>query len=827
MLVGFPADAKELNGALTIAARLQCADGFAPGGTPLSDAVFGHVADLTFGVTLVSEEGGGEAAVYRLTPVPPTHIHVVELVYADHSVQPGVHLEEGGFFEASHVPVAARVKSRARTIAFARLCAQPAAVSFRTMVDKTEETLCSLAASWYAGAEDCFAAILTAAKGSGHGGVCEHMKAARERLYARGLHSSLTTNVLVEAALQAGGACAVCEIARGTITRHLDILEGMVTDVRASVFSLHGAFFLKHKVVDGGAPPADSALRFALAQFQALTTASYEKTVEATRPPTVISSEGMCMGLEDMATDVQVQSIMRMCGRVCRVSRVRDAVKKTKNTVQGHWNDACVTAAACDAAEECLLSRFIVVVPGLDTGPTVAVAVAMDALLKASLTLGGEWKRRRRDVCADVNVEMSAVCEPLVKNIAQCVETVVEKMRAVTQVAAALVSSVNDHAAFEGAMLRTLCVDQEIRRADVKHADMVSRCPLGNEEHIVYDGGVDKVAATAHGLFGRAGGRVYCIHPQCVKTRLTTSDDDVLGALHAAVQRGAATDPVQDFLQARGCYVCHNTQSFDVSGDGRSVLCSVCSTVMHCPPVVQEKHGWVHCPAPLAGMETSLETGTISCRGCGAVVCDSLRLDHEEDERTYAEEEGETASRCSRASNPFLSHHSDVTYLSAHTSNGVATDKGVMKHLMRCKKQMDAFVPRENGMRLTTWRKKDGHVALFQRVLHQAMQVQDVSVTHKAADEATRRFRDLRWFQEKVCGIRLVMFALIVNAMCECRVAREAFRQTLSTDETTCPRCLQTYTVFTASKHLHGACTAVPSTLPPRKKARTLDLLFE
>jgi len=102
--------------------------------------------------------------------------------------------------------------------------------------------------------------------------------------------------------------------------------------------------------------------------------------------------------------------------------------------------------------------------------------------------------------------------------------------------------------------------------------------------------------------------------------------------LLSRVDAGTLKDPVQDFLANEGrCRVCRCSTHFAVVADGSSIACTKCKATVHTACELSERHDEASGCVNPAGVLTSIETGTVTCLGCGLILCDYVCIDIEPD----------------------------------------------------------------------------------------------------------------------------------------------------------------------------------------------------
>ena len=776
-----PRNGDELARLLAFGACLDEARGFPCTSMGVNDVVFGDPKDTMYKLTPRCLGG----TMYTLTPAPPPSVYKVELMLSGSTLQSNVFLQQDGSIESRKLPEFARVKSFARTSAFARLCAQPCAEAFYTQMVSVESSVSTTCAAWKSVAYDAFAAILKVLQNpSQH---CADVRKLRDELCAAHANSKVTTNFMREAILKAAhqpSACVVCLEAAAIIEAEQERLNAVLLPVFARVKAACSAFFCEF-VAGGSFSDVYPLLSFAPAGRDASTMQAYDRCMEKIaknqRPTVPLPTADCAMETEG--------NILRWCGHSSRAVRLRDvAGPGFTNTVAGHWNDACVTAHVCENIGESVLARLVVISPETDMDAVLEVAKDVQELARLAEALEVDFKARVRTCCTRVAVDsreldvlgferLDAAIQKLVLQAQRLPQTVLKMLKGVRAASCC----------FDATLSRLLQAEMTVRvRACSEESLVASRrvrtlCPLGRNEYLTYSNdGKTRItrADTQHAHFGvTCEGRIVCVHPACVQNRLqnkhevpkTATAEDVARAVSA----GELSDPVQEFLQTEGrCRVCLGSDHFAVTDDGSSIVCSRCKATVHTPTTLIERHDAASgCVNPAAGISTALEIGTVTCLGCGLVLSDYVCVDSEADERVFLDDGAPDPTHHSAAASAFLTNGSNVTFLAKPRDATPEEVRGFAKYACTHHK-MNTYVYTDNAMRLTTWVKRDGHVRALQTLLHDVSPTELLKLSKTSQDVIVSRFRAIRWSNEKMCGTRLLVFALVA---CEVVAARDRF----------------------------------------------------
>lgn len=743
VLSSLPSNFKELWGLIQFGTKLDFVDELAKSSTSVSELVFGTTEDVKFDVLAV------EGQLYNVQN-KNAHDKSVELVFPDRTIQPSVHVDEIGNFTSTRAPEYARVKASARKVAFARLCARTFVNEFATEVQAAAGKIQQGAAVWHEKAYDTFQSIISIAKQR----LCKDVMMERETLYRQHINVTVKRNLMVESVLNSG-SCAVCKQAAADLYRFKQVIQDCVSPMLDAVQTVRSQFFIERPAdVNDDAATAfcPDHLKDKVHDLFHRVLVSNQSRARGCQPPLA----GGAFGFSACSPSSNLSLAVNICSATCKTSRVRDTLPSQIDAVVGHWNDAAVTAALCKASGESVLSALVMVVPELDVSIVLQAAIDIDELAKLAYSLDLEFKRRLKDCCvdlrltfSDLNAEMFAGTSKLVTELDLCMGRVVKSVQRLQEY-------ISGAANFEAILTKTFVQEREALLKQQKCC--VSRCPLGNVDYILLGGGRFPEKGYQHSCFGIREGRIYCIDPACVQNR--NNGVPVSGDLLKFVHEGGVSDPMQDFLSHKPCSVCENSSKFTLSGDGTTIHCGTCDTGVDCPPTVVEKHDSPQCPDPLRGIQTCMESGMAHCVACGVVVCDYLCIDQGEDDRTFADDE-ESSSRHGYQSNPFLSAGSDKTYI----SYAAGSNPSYVKRIANGHRGLNKYVLREDGSRTTTWVKRDAHIEQFQRIIESC----DYKLTRASITRATKRFQTLRHDSEKMCSIRLVIFALFAAAMLETR----------------------------------------------------------
>ena len=771
-------------------------------------SVFGNPKDTVFHLKarLIAAEGG---KVYDLIPHPLGDVYKVELIFSDNTLRDNVFLTEDGSIESDKTPVFARVKSPARKIAFTRLCAQPCTKALHASINEMQQRMQVQAVSWSAVSYDAFTAILDIVKDPLR--QCKDVKLMRDRLCSVRTGSKVKTHVLVEAFLKSAAqpeACPICVAASHDIRSHQNVLNAAIGPVLESIRRLHVSFFMSFEV-GTASREMYPLLSFSPRGCEAKSRLGYEQTVKQCLDKTlhpVISAD------DAFATvPLTSSSLLRWCGRYSRAARLRDVSGPDfSNRIEGHWNDACVTAHVCEELKESVLTRLLVITPETDAELVLAIARDLQDLARHAVVLEAAFGRCMRACCASVDVDMCALDVSMLDAVTAHLDELKGKAQKLMLSMQRLSSAVENAACFDGVLSRVLNTEYVARARSCKEEEKKARtlCPLGNAEFLCYSNdGTTKIkrAASQHASFGQAeDGRIFCVHPSCVVARggrdgMPVSESDMLAFVRSRVDAGTLKDPVQDFLANEGrCRVCRCSTHFAVVADGSSIACTKCKATVHTACELSERHDEASgCVNPAAGVLTSIETGAVTCLGCGLVLCDYVCIDTEPDERVF-HDEGEDPTHQSAAASPFLSNGSNVTFISRVRGADVVDTKTFNKYAWMHGK-MNKYVLAEDAMRLTTWVKRDSHVKWLQEVILDATASGLLQLTKMSQDVVMQRFRDIRWSSEKMYNIRLAAFALVA---CEVIESRERLASIRFHEFSTCSCCGLKLSYTHVAKHL-------------------------
>lgn len=763
----FPSTYGELVSLLNVCSHIDLVDTLRHK-VPLAEMAFGSPDDVTYEVHHDHDD------LYTLVPTPSPGVPV-ELVFPDRTLQSNVMVDECGNVYAKIHPAGARVKSTARRYAFTKLCAQPVMRQFSTFVDQTVQRVHAAFNEWNSYAYSAFVRILQIAKDSTF--ICEDVKLQRKRLYASSCSSPIRHNLLVQSLLGSGfgpHSCDMCS-SGATAIRAIELeLKRIVHAICQPAREVFNMFFLHTAAnnvqkcdVCAFSPPHRAQSTYDLYKYMV---ANAKHTAARTEP----------FGFSELGDLNTV--LMSACASTSKTTRVR-ITQSCPYT--GHWNDACVTSAVCTAVGESVLNQLLVITPDVSVEHLNAVAVKVDMLFKASLVAEKEMQKRLRDYCTNVSVSFSDLEAGMFTSLTSMLQNVLGALDAAASTIANLHAVIHTDAFLDSMVAKLKTQEHACRVQEQKSVLAISRCPIGNEEYILY--GISRFPEKGfqHNMFGVCKGTVYCIHPACVQNRFggVVPSGDLTDFVHDAVQKGLLTDPMQSYLDANPCVACKVKTAFGVSEDKAAVFCTACGTNVHCMPMVREKHCSKECRNPLAGIDTCLESGMATCRGCGEVVCDYLCIEEGEDERSYAEDGDEgNACRTGRVSNVYLSEGSDVTFLSS-TKN---CDPSAVRRFASMQNKINKYVFREEYLRTTTWVRRDAHMELFQDVVQSLEERRVIKLTKASTHNAFERFKTIRWVNEKMCGMNAVMLAIIILALQESKAACQLVK---GNDRGVCTHC--------------------------------------
>ena len=121
--------------------------------------------------------------------------------------------------------------------------------------------------------------------------------------------------------------------------------------------------------------------------------------------------------------------------------------------------------------------------------------------------------------------------------------------------------------------------------------------------------------------------------------------------------------------------------------------------------------------------------------------------------------------------------------------------------------------------------KRDEHIKHFQNVLLEAMATHEIEISYIDKNLALQRFRNIRWFSEKMYGVRLVIFTLTADAVLQARCRRLAFKVR---QHSTCAACGATIPVKAVAAHVRSCRQKALSVVTrdhARKRRRGLTAL--
>ena len=818
-----PRNGEELEFLLAFGNQLDDSQDFPKTNSRVIDTVFGSATDLTFQLT----ERAPGSNIYDLFPPPGSEIFKVELVFSDGTLKGGVFLLEDGSIESAKAPSFARVRSVARSTAFAKLCAQPCVTAFGLLVSAAQQKMGESVLAWQATAYNAFSSILDIMRDPAR--HCEHVRETRDELCA--VHSSgkVTTNLLLEAfkrAAEQPSACFVCSGAAKDVIRHQKSLTEALFPALDCAKAVWGAFFQTFGI--GSAFSARyPLLSFSPRGLQERTRDAYDQCAAQCEKKHVEAI--LCADF--VAEPLSEKELFKMCGKSGRAVRLRDVSgPKLAGSVAGHWNDACVSSHVCERVYEPVLSRLLVVATEVDT--EAVLAVARDVLdLRAHVeSLEADFLRCLRTCCARVSVDMRELHVPTFEALSRSLAGLQSRLPKTAASVTKLQAVVDAAACFDAALNRVLNIERGVRERDCRKEGPRARtvCPHGNQDYLMYtNDGKTKIkrAETQHARFGQsASGRIYCIHPTCVKNRggklpQEEGDDCMLQYVAARVAAGDMTDPVHDFLCDEGrCRVCHGSEHFQVTDNGTSISCTECSVTVHVPSTLVERHDDESgCLNPAAGIVTEPATGSMTCLGCGVVLSDYTCIDSGPDERVFLDDEGaeDPTHHCAAAS-PFLTNGSNVTFISKPRPTKAATERDVRdcKKIVYIHNKMNRYVCADDMMRLTTWVKRDGHIKALHRVIYDVSRTDSLRLTKQSQDFILSRFRDIRWSSEKIYSIRLLVFVLVV---CEVARARERAEQFNPVPLSTCTACGVTLSFREVQAHLIRCRSSMKDTMKKKE----------
>jgi hypothetical protein len=813
-----PRDIQELTNMVAFGTRVDDATGFSKPTTSVMNRVFGSVHDIMYTALPLFE-----ADTYQLFPSPPPDTRTVELLFPDKTLQSSVPLLENGTVRCKRQPLRARVKSTARTLAFMKLCGQPAVAHLHSQITAAVEASTQMRSRWTGVAYDGFSGMLSVANDSSK--HCGNVLVIRKRLYASHAALPMSRNLMVQAVTASAPHCDACVSAACAIRDHEQSVFGLAKEFIDTWKGVCKTFFVSCDMT-----PAVAPTTFCPKGEEAVAQAVYAQCMSAGQakkvsPVTHLDFSPGAGFEHNLAVALQV------CGCTLRGTRIRNILHGHSGTVIGHWNDAAVTAGVCDALHDSTLARLVSILPDVNLHAVLAVACDVAALSAHVNVFACEIQRLLRSCCTDVNVDMSVLSTDAFSYLTSCVAAVQDAGCTLAQTVLKLKDAVDDASQLQFAWNRCAAIVKDVsvhrhRDADRKDQHPCSWCPEGNVEVMAYSSEGDRSlrsSSTRHAEYAQdaSTGTIYCVNRQCLERRCQRPPPeagDLLVFARTVVAAGHARDPMQDRLHGSGCAVCGKTSGFTVSADGRGVRCGSCQTLVHSAASVVEWHSDPRCPDPGAGITTAVDTATVTCQGCGLVLSDYMCLDEGADERNYADEDDDPRHHGVRSS-PFLSTGSDVTYISV--PKGDSCDSVALRKVARVHSRMNTYVFTDDCMRLTSWVKKDDHVKKFQRMAEEALEMREVCVSRAALATALQTFTDIRWHTEKVTSARFIMFTLM------CRAMLDTERAVPQHEMRVCRVCSADIPVRFIHKHLMtcGKQAAVPALKKKKKRCREPEYL--
>ena len=612
-------------------------------------------------------------------------------------------------------------------------------------------------------------------------------------------------------------ACGTCLSAAAAIEAEREKLHALLRPVFGHVKATLSAFFTDF-VIGSGFARRYPLLAFSPAGCEERTQHAYDRCVKTglRKQDAQLHGGGKSKAFEVADVDTEA-GMLRACGRSSRAVRLRDVSGPDfTSTVAGHWNDACVTAHVCESTHESVLARLVVVTPETDIEAVLNVARGLQGLAKHADGLEAEFGASLRSCCTRAAVDARELDVATFERLEQAVQRLASQFKHLTQVVLVLVKTIQAASCcFDSSLGRLLQAEHTARvraEADAASAPRCAKvprartlCPLGRHEYLTYrNDGTTKLVRSEnqHACFGSTkNGRIVCIDPTCVKLR--GGDDaveDLLAYVSEAVAAGVLQDPVHDFLQNEGrCRVCLGSAHFAVTDSGRSIACTRCRTTVHTSVTLVERHDAASgCLNPAAGVSVATECGTLTCLGCGLVLSDYMCIDSEADERVFLDDDMADPTHHAAAASVFLTNGSNVTYLSKPRDATPAQARCYAKYAYTHQK-LNTYVFTDNAMRLTTWVKRDAQIKALQQMMQDLALTGLLRLAKTSQDVVVSRFHAIRWSSEKMCGTRLLVFALVV---CEVVEARERFAAFRHVAQSTCCACGETLACVDVRPHL-------------------------
>lgn len=738
-----PENFEELLSLLLVGSRIDSLEGLLKSNGSVIESVFGSTLETSFRVTTVGLH------TYALEDRRDLSPDIVDVIFEDGTMTPNVPVVNG-IFQCLRDPVRASVRSTVRTRAFLRLCVLPMITQLCAAIDHACERLETVNAAW---SSDAFGMLKS---------IVDKSVQALSECSKPSASLSTTGNVAVEAVLASPKSAAHIHVKSSLAT-----LQSWIKDVVEACSAVHACMF-SAKAESKDACAEEAVLRFCCPSMVHETLRTYNRAL-------VVCSARQALAMPTtLPRDITPEQAMALCAASCRATRVRVKACESLQPVLANWNDANVTSQLCNKLGDSLFCRCVVVVPDLDIKPIFKVAMEISELKRSVDGFDIDFRRRmRRHFCSTLT-DLDVHAYEHTQHQLQCIRDLVLRIKTLVH---AFKSSVDTASCIQTSLRRTIKMSVAARVADLKADQGPTRCPHDNINFNVYDSDDVHFQSHCHGefQFSECTGAIVCVHPKCVSL---------------------VPNPTTEWLSKHSCIACDSRNKWRVEGEKNDrIVCESCGTKVTVPSVTMDKHGWKECPDPCAGIETCIESKR--CLGCGMVVVSKLYIDDEEDERTFADDDVSSARHSFKA-NPYLSSDADVTFIQLASG-----DNGSGKRL----KQMHALMNRsyfpDDRMRATTKFRKDDHVRKFCDLLRDAREANELSLSTLAYEDVMEKFRSIRWHSEKISGVRLIMFALVMYGVMETRKARGPATGV-------CPHCEVTFRRHEMSVHMRS-CDKRPS----------------